>query len=149
MLIDGEGKKIIATETIIPWAQWQKERVPLHLQNQTTVLVFPHDEDILQLQQDLACFKEIILTFPLFKDGRAYSQARLLREELGFQGHLRASGDIGEDQIAFMRRCGFDRFEIADDSKADWKKALKGFSFDYQPTGSKTQTVWERRRGDK
>lgn len=144
MLIDGQGKKILAGDTPITWAEWQKENGGK--KNQPAVLAFPHDEDVGQLEKNMHRFKEIILHFPLFKDGRAYSQARLLREELGFEGHLRASGDIGEDQIFFMRRCGFDRFEVAEGATGAWEKALKGFSLVYQPSGGEETTIWERRR---
>ena len=50
----------------------------------------------------------IDLTFPKFTDGRAYSQAFLLRRRLGFQGELRATGDVLIDQLVQMQRTGFD-----------------------------------------
>ena len=55
--------------------------------------------------------KLIVLNFPKFTDGRAYSQARLLRERLGYTGELRATGRCYIDQLPFMLRCGFDSFE--------------------------------------
>ena len=54
----------------------------------------------------------IEVAFPSFRDGRGYSAARVLREA-GYAGELRAEGDILVDQIAFMRRCGFDSFAPA------------------------------------
>ncbi len=54
----------------------------------------------------------IALIFPKFSDGRAYSTARLLREQLGFKGELRAVGDVLADQIPLMRRCGITSFEV-------------------------------------
>jgi len=53
----------------------------------------------------------IVLNFPKFSDGRAYSQARLLRGRYGYQGELRATGNVLRDQLPFMLRCGFDSFE--------------------------------------
>ena len=53
----------------------------------------------------------IVLNFPKFSDGRAYSQARLLRGRLGYTGEMRATGGVLQDQLPFMLRCGFDSFE--------------------------------------
>ena len=52
--------------------------------------------------------KRIDLHFPKFTDGRAYSQAFLLRRRLGFQGEIRATGDVLIDQLVAMARTGFD-----------------------------------------
>ena len=56
----------------------------------------------------------VALDFPVFKDGRSYSNARILREHYGFQGELRGIGDVLADQIRFMLRCGFDSAQLAD-----------------------------------
>jgi uncharacterized protein (DUF934 family) len=61
----------------------------------------------------------IALEFQTFRDGRPYSTARLLRQRWGFTGELRAVGDVLRDQLLFMHRCGFDAFEVADESAAD------------------------------
>jgi uncharacterized protein (DUF934 family) len=76
----------------------------------------------------------IVLNFPKFSDGRAYSQARLLRGRLGYRGELRASGGVLQDQLPFMLRCGFDSFES--DQKGFGEalaKARRLFSVVYQP----------------
>jgi uncharacterized protein (DUF934 family) len=57
---------------------------------------------------DLAGVRRIDLHFPKFTDGRAYSQAFLLRRRLGFQGEIRATGDVLIDQLVQMQRSGFD-----------------------------------------
>jgi len=57
---------------------------------------------------DLAGVDRIDLNFPKFTDGRAYSQAFLLRRRLGFKGELRATGDVLIDQLVQMQRSGFD-----------------------------------------
>jgi len=63
--------------------------------------------------------------FPKFTDGRGYSTARLLRERHGYDGELRAFGDIGRDQIFFLNRVGFDSFVIGEGRSAE--DALTGF----------------------
>ena len=57
--------------------------------------------------------------FPSFRDGRAYSQARLLRERHGYDGELRATGQVLRDQFVFMLRAGFDAFEVKKESDAE------------------------------
>ncbi len=57
---------------------------------------------------DLAGVDRIDLNFPKFTDGRAFSQARLLRQRLQFTGELRATGEVLIDQLVQMARCGFD-----------------------------------------
>ena len=77
----------------------------------------------------------IVLDFPKFGDGRAYSQARLLRGRLGYRGELRATGGVLQDQVAFMLRCGFDSFES--DQKGFGEALARArtlFSVVYQPT---------------
>ena len=76
----------------------------------------------------------IVLNFPKFSDGRAYSQARLLRGRLGYTGELRATGGVLQDQVPFMLRCGFDSFES--DQKGFGEALAKArtlFSVVYQP----------------
>jgi uncharacterized protein (DUF934 family) len=60
----------------------------------------------------------IDLNFPKFTDGRAYSQAFLLRRRLGFQGEIRATGDVLVDQLVQMQRSGFDAAELREDQDA-------------------------------
>ena len=90
--------------------------------------------------------ERIELNFPKFTDGRAYSQARVLRRR-GFAGELRATGDVLIDQALFMRRCGFDAYEIADAARAPrFISALKSFSVFYQPAGEGRAPVSALRR---
>ena len=69
-------------------------------------LEIPNDADPRAF--DLAGVARIDLHFPKFTDGRAYSQAFLLRRRLGFQGEIRATGDVLIDQLVQMQRSGFD-----------------------------------------
>ena len=76
----------------------------------------------------------VVLRFDSFADGRAFSQARLLRRRFGFTGTIRASGDVLRDQLAFMQRCGFDQFQLADSEEADLAlAAVSDISLSYQP----------------
>ena len=84
------------------------------------VITLPNDADPLTLRDQLQGITRIDLHFPQFTDGRAYSQAYLLRRRLGFTGDLRATGDVLIDQLLQMERMGFssavlkDGLDIAD-----------------------------------
>ncbi|MCB1519391.1 MAG: DUF934 domain-containing protein [Hyphomicrobiaceae bacterium] len=77
----------------------------------TGVDVNAHDVEASDLME-LSRVALVVITFPKFTDGRAYSLARRLRDSFGYQGGLRATGDVLLDQIGLMERCGFDSFEI-------------------------------------
>ena len=86
------------------------------------------------LAPHLGRLRLIVLEFPRFSDGRAYSQARLLRGRMGYRGELRAAGAVLQDQVAFMLRCGFDSFESEQKGFGEaLAKARTLFSVVYQP----------------
>lgn len=58
-------------------------------------------------EHDLSGVTVVELQFPKFADGRAFSQARLMRQRLGFAGDIRATGDVLIDQLQMLQRCGF------------------------------------------
>ncbi len=77
----------------------------------------------------------VVLELPAFTDGRAYSQARGLREDLGFEKELRVKGDVLVDQAAYLLRCGFDSFDFDGEFDAEtWKKSSGIMTTGYQRT---------------
>lgn len=95
-----------------------------------------------EIANDLKALALIVLEFPGFRDGRAFSQARTLRERYGYGGELRAVGDILYDQFMFLHRCGFDAVEVASEKAArEWQKALGEIDVWYQPTGDGRATA--------
>jgi uncharacterized protein (DUF934 family) len=98
-------------------------------------VLWPNDRRIAELAPWLGHLALVALQFPKFRDGRAYSQARLLRETYGFRGTLRATGDVLRDQFHFLIRAGFDSFEVkkATDASA-FAQAASRYSVVYQPT---------------
>jgi len=105
-------------------------------------LVLPNTEDVLKLGDRLDGVGLIILDFPKFTDGRAYTQARLLRERLGYTGELRAFGAVLIDQLPFLLRCGFDSFASSQKGFGEaLAKARTLFSVVYQPTGDGRATA--------
>jgi uncharacterized protein (DUF934 family) len=110
------------------------------------MLVLSNTEDVLKLGDRLIGVNLIVLDFPKFTDGRAYTQARLLRERLGYVGELRASGAVYIDQLPFLLRCGFDSFASSQKGFADAiAKARELFSVVYQPVGDGRATAGELR----
>ena len=77
----------------------------------------------------------VVLRFPIFRDGRGFTQARELREYLRFSGEIRAEGHILPDQAAFLRRCGVDSVVLPKNGNGDpdlWEKQLQQFPVAYQ-----------------
>jgi uncharacterized protein (DUF934 family) len=133
--------------TIISFAHWQAERARVEGANVRLGLRLRNTDPVEALRGSVARFDLIALEFPKFTDGRAYSQARLLRERLGFAGELRATGHVLPDQLLFMQRCGFDAFELAKGAPIEaWKRAIESFSVFYQPAADGREPVNALRR---
>ncbi|MEL7199024.1 MAG: DUF934 domain-containing protein [Pseudomonadota bacterium] len=112
--------------------------------NATAVRIEPGD-DARALLPFLDRLALVEVNFPSFADGRGYSAARILREA-GYEGELRAVGDVLIDQLSHMRRCGFDAF--APDQKLDENDAARAFAtWDnvYQATIDGRPTIQELR----
>ena len=111
-----------------------------------TGVIWPNNRDIDDLLPYLDRLAAVALVFPVFRDGRAYTQARLLRERFRFRGELRATGQVLRDQFMFMLRAGFDAFEVKKQSDADaFANVAKRYSVFYQPTGDGRITAFHRR----
>ncbi|MBB3981442.1 uncharacterized protein (DUF934 family) [Sphingobium fontiphilum] len=113
--------------------------------NATAVRIEPGD-DARELLPHLGRIALVEVNFPVFGDGRGYSAARILRES-GYDGELRAVGDVLVDQIVAMRRCGFDSFrpdKPLDDAAVE--RALNRYADVYQRTIDGRSPVWAKRR---
>jgi uncharacterized protein (DUF934 family) len=109
-------------------------------------VIWPNNRAVDDLVPYLDRLAAVSLVFPSFRDGRAYSQARLLRERHGYDGELRASGQVLRDQFVFMLRAGFDAFEVKKDADADaFAETVKRYSVFYQPTGDGRAAAFNRR----
>jgi len=114
--------------------------------NASAVRLEPGDE-ARDLIPHLERIRLVEVNFPVFGDGRGYSSARILREA-GYTGELRAVGEVLVDQIAFMRRCGFDAFAPdvpLDPTDAD--NAFARYGEVYQPTTDGHAPIWAKRHG--
>ena len=97
------------------------------------------------MQQSLLGVNTIELHFPKFTDGRAFSQALMLRRRCGFQGDIRATGDVLVDQLSQMQRCGFSSAVLrADQDLAKGRQLLSHFTAFYQGDLVQPQPVFAR-----
>ena len=145
-----EGDEAVPTtgSVIVDLPRWQQDREALLARTDAVGVRLQSDDDPESLAEDLNHLTLIALDFPGFKDGRAYSSARVLRERHGFKGELRAVGDVLLEHLLFMHRCGFDAFEIeSDDPERDWQIAVADFDVWYQPTADGRATALQRRSG--
>jgi uncharacterized protein (DUF934 family) len=109
-------------------------------------VIWPNGRDVDDLVPYLDRLAAVALVFPTFRDGRAYSQARLLRERFSYRGELRATGQVLRDQFVFMLRAGFDAFEVKKQGDAEaFAQTAKRYSVFYQPTGDGRLTALHRR----
>lgn len=135
-----EGAPIVSLE------QWQTGREALLSRGTPLGIRLKSDQSPEIVAADLQHFDVVALEFPRFRDGRAYSYARLLRERYGYAGEVRAVGDVLLEQLFFMLRTGFDAFEInSSDPLGEYRTALGDFSVWYQPTGDGRPTAAQLR----
>jgi uncharacterized protein (DUF934 family) len=131
---------------LIPAERFLADAAELTARNAETGVLWPNNRDIDELAPWLDKLALVALVFPKFQDGRAYSQARILRERQGFRGELRATGQVLRDQFVFMQRAGFDSFEVKKEADAKvFGTVSKRYSVFYQPTGDGRLTAFRQR----
>jgi uncharacterized protein (DUF934 family) len=131
---------------LIPAVRFLADPDVLLKRNGPTGVIWPNNRDPEDLVPYLGKLAVVALVFPTFRDGRAYSQARLLRERYKFTSELRATGQVLRDQFVFMLRAGFDSFEVKKDADADaFAATAKRYTVFYQPTGDGRITALHQR----
>lgn len=129
---------------IVPFQYWLDNREALD--NENTTFWINGDIDVERVAEHIDGRSLIALDFPAFTDGRCYSHARLLRERYGYEGDLRAIGDVLRDQLFYMRRCGFDSFQLREDKDyEDALTAFNDFSVTYQAACDEPLPLYRRR----
>jgi uncharacterized protein (DUF934 family) len=136
----GEDDFPLATEpfessrgpSLLPWALWPvlRERWP---RDARVGVALPNTVDVTLLRTELPRWSLVALQFPKWTDGRAYSQARLLRARLGYAGQIRAIGEVLVDMLPLLERSGFDAARLREDQSVDAaRRALGHFAGYYQ-----------------
>ena len=131
---------------LLPAERFLADHAELAARTAPIGVLWPNSRRVSELAPHLGRLSLIVLNFPTFKDGRAYSQARQLREQYRFRGELRAAGDVLRDQYQFMARAGFDAFEVKKDADvAIFLKPPARYSVVYQPAGDMLTPALRRR----
>jgi len=143
-------------DVIVSFARFQAEGEALAAHGRDVGVRVEADESVDDLAYDLPrtsvvalMFPAVVaLVFPKFRDGRAFTSARLLRERYAFTGEVRAVGDVLREQAGFMVRCGFDAFEPADGSTPEqWAAAANRFRHVYQRAADDREPAFAERDG--
>ncbi len=131
---------------VVSLKRFQAERDALLSRNTPLGLRLTADQSPESLGADIHHFAVVELEFPKFKDGRAYSWARQLRQRLGYNGELRAVGEVLRDQWLFMSRCGIDAFEVRPGTRIeDFRAAMGEQTVFYQPASDRVRNVLDLR----
>lgn len=142
---DGDSLQVPTGPALIPANLWLAGHEHFEGRDDIGVWLDSHDEPG-TLSGQLNRLPLIAVNFPKFADGRGYSIARLLRERYGYQGELRAIGDVLLDQLQFMKRCGFDSYALRDDKDpAKAARCLNFFSQNYQAATDNDTPLFRRR----
>ena len=129
-----EGAADAATPLILNVVEWQSERDRWYAEDRRLGVVLSPIHKVEILAADLSRLALIAADFPGPSEGRGYSQARQLREQLEFKGELRAVGFVRRDQLFLMARAGFNSFEMRDSDLEHAAAAVQDFSYAYQPS---------------
>lgn len=110
-----------------------------------TGVIIANTDDVEALEADLPRLALVVLQFPKWVDGRAYSQARLLRARYRFAGEIRATGDVLVDMMPLLQRCGFDAVVLRhDQSREAAERALGFFGGHYQGDVKEHRPLFQR-----
>jgi uncharacterized protein (DUF934 family) len=121
-------------DVIVDAARWRADKAQLKIRSGAVGVRLNADMALDDICKDLSEIDLVVLAFPAFTDGRAYSAARTLRDKYAFKGEIRAVGNVLRDQLAFMVRCGFDAFEVdAAVTPALLQEAISEIGAYYQP----------------
>ena len=131
---------------LVSLARFQKERDSLLERNTPIGVKLQSHENPEVLGADVSRLSLVALEFPKFRDGRAFSWARILRTRMGFKGEIRAVGDFIFDQVNYQHRVGFDAWEVPDHFTLEmFQKALSEMTDVYQPSADGKKTIRELR----
>ena len=125
---------------------WREHKPELLASNKNIGVWMDSDDDAYELANDVNDLSLIAVNFPVFRDGRSFSNAAILRLRLSFNGELRAIGDVLRDQLFYMKKCGINSFELSDAVDAEEAlAAFTDFADNYQSTVGDPAPLFRRR----
>jgi uncharacterized protein (DUF934 family) len=132
-------------DIIVSLGCWQEQKTALKDRNGRVAVCLEPGQEPAEIAADLDALPMIAIHFPTFADGRGYSYARELRSRHGYQGEIRAIGDVLQDQLFYLWRCGFNAFDIrADRDAAEALKGLNDFTVTYQGDARDPRPIYRR-----
>ena len=141
-----DDQPIATGDVIVSLTRFQAEGERLLSEGRQVGVRIESSEDVEALAYDLPRIAVVALAFPKFRDGRAYTSAKLLRERYDFKGEVRAVGDVLREQAGFMVRVGFDAFEPADGSTVeDLERAVHRYRHVYQRSADRRAPAFAER----
>ncbi|MBT6105707.1 DUF934 domain-containing protein [SAR92 clade bacterium H231] len=133
-------------DILLPLQRWLHQHSQLSQHSGRVGLWIEGNEEIEAVAEQLIQAPVVAIRFPKFVDGRGFSAARLLRERYGYQGEIRATGEIIRDQLYLLQRCGFNAFEFGEEvDLAEASKSLADFSDAYQVAADQPIPLFKRR----
>jgi len=128
-----DDEDMASGDVIVSLTRFQSEGEGLLSEGRRVGVRLKAEEEVEALAYDLPRVSVVALEFPKYRDGRAYTNARLVRERFKYKAQVRAVGDVLREQAGFMVRVGFDAFEPADDASAnEWQAAVHRYRHVYQ-----------------
>jgi uncharacterized protein (DUF934 family) len=142
-----DGGKLPDGPAVVSLSRFFADRETLLARNAPLGVRLKAEESPEVLGDDAQRLLLIVLEFPKFRDGRAFSWARMLRTRLGYRGEIRATGDFLYDQLAYMTRVGIDAFEVPQKITPEMLgRALSEMRFVYQTSVDGRRTIAQLRR---
>lgn len=136
----------LAGDLIVPLNVWQARSEELRARGTGLGVWLDSTEEPETIAEDLGDLDLVAINFPVFRDGRGFSSARILRDRYGFRGELRAIGDVLRDQLFYMKRCGFDTFALREDQDPEAAvAAFRDFAHTYQAASDQPDPLFRRR----
>lgn len=147
VLVADDAELPAAGSVLISAPRFLADPERLVARNSPLGVIWPNNRDVAELKPWLDRLTLIALVFPTYKDGRAHSQARRLREVYGYRGELRATGQVLRDQFTFLVRNGFDALDVKKEADAHaFGEATHRYTEFYQPTGDGHRSALQLRR---
>ncbi len=146
LVFDSEESQGLPGHALLPLSVWQESGDELKESALPFGAVVRENEDIDALLPYLQKIEVIDFEFAKFADGRAFTLARQLRLNHGFEGEIRASGDFMPDQVNYMERCGFNAFASRTSQESETALKVKSsFSVRYQADTQVSEPLFRHR----
>lgn len=143
-----DGAALEDGPVIVSLTRFLAEKEPLLARGEPLGIILETSDNPEALEDSIENISLVVLNVPHFKDGRAFSYARILRTRLKFKGEIRVTGHVLFDQIAYYSRVGVNAFQLSQNlSLDDFNAALAEMSNVYQPAVDGRKTIYDLRTG--